>query len=121
MSGGVCVWVVADQTLNGSESGTSFKQALYFKKVGFNLHDTMIYHKDPTPLTHNRYEQSFEYMFVFSKGKPKTFNPIMVKTITNGSTRNMSYNCATTKENKSSMRSGMNRSYKIKSPCRFIL
>ena len=76
--GGVLVWVVADATINGTESGTSFKQALYFKEIGFNLHDTMIYRKENyTPLTHKRYEQEFEYMFVFSKGKPKTFNPIL--------------------------------------------
>ncbi len=78
--GGIVVWVVADQTINGSETGTSFKQALFFKETGFNLHDTMIYAKNnPIPLTHNRYEQHFEYMFIFSKGKPKTFNPIMVE------------------------------------------
>lgn len=78
--GGVVVWVVGDATIKGSETGTSFKQALYFKEVGFNLHDTMIYKKQNyIPLTHNRYEQEFEYMFVFSKGKPKTFNPIMVE------------------------------------------
>jgi len=83
--GGVVVWVVGDATVNGSESGTSFKQALYFKEIGFNLHDTMIYKKEnPIPLTHNRYEQAFEYMFVFSKGKPKTFNAIKERTITNG-------------------------------------
>ena len=84
--GGVVVWVVGDQTVNGSETGTSFKQALYFKEIGFNLHDTMIYKKiNPIPLTHNRYEQAFEYMFVFSKGKPKTFNPIRENTLTPGS------------------------------------
>lgn len=77
--GGVVVWVSADQTIKGSESGTSFKQALFFKSIGFNLHDTMIYQKQNyVPLTHNRYEQEFEYMFVFSKGKPKTFNPIKI-------------------------------------------
>jgi site-specific DNA-methyltransferase (adenine-specific) len=76
--GGVVVWVVGDATINGSETGTSFKQALYFKKIGFNLHDTMIYKKvNSIPLTHNRYEQCFEFMFVLSKGVPKTFNPIM--------------------------------------------
>lgn len=77
--GGILVWVVADSVKNGTESCTSFIQALHFKNiVGFNLHDTMIYKKkNPIPLNHNRYEQSFEYMFVFSKGKPKTFNPIM--------------------------------------------
>ena len=86
--GGVVVWVVGDATIKGSETGTSFRQALYFKEVGFNLHDTMIYYKACyPPLTHNRYEQSFEYMFVFSKGKPQTFNPIMVECMTKGTKR----------------------------------
>lgn len=75
--GGLVVWVVGDKTKNGSESGTSFQQALYAKEIGFNLHDTMIYMSDKPPLSHNRYEQKFEYMFIFSKGKPTTFNPIM--------------------------------------------
>lgn len=75
--GGVVVWVVGDSTKKGSESLTSFKQAIFFKESGFNVHDTMIYKSEKPPLTHNRYEQKFEYMFVFSKGKPKTFNPIM--------------------------------------------
>ena len=80
--GGIIVWVVADGTKNGTESGTSFRQALYFKEIGLNLHDTMIYRKENyTPLTHKRYEQEFEYMFVFSKGNPKTFNPILVDCI----------------------------------------
>lgn len=78
--GGVVVWVVNDSTINGSESLTSFKQAIYFvEQCKFNLHDTMIYSTQKAPLTHNRYEPSFEYMFVFSKGRPKTFNPIKVK------------------------------------------
>ena len=86
--GGVVVWVVGDATINGSETGTSFRQALYFKEIGFNLHDTMIYAKNSyMPLTHNRYEQAFEYMFVFSKGKPKTFNPIMIPSKTAGTKR----------------------------------
>lgn len=76
--GGVLVWVVSDQTKKGSESGTSFTQALFFIKCGFNLHDTMIYHSEGLTLNHNRYEQEFEYMFVFSKGKPNTFNPIKI-------------------------------------------
>lgn len=75
--GGVIVWVVGDATINGSETGTSFKQALFFKDIGFNLYDTMIYKKETQPLSHRRYEQKFEYMFVFSKGRPKTFNPIL--------------------------------------------
>lgn len=79
--GGVVVWGVGDKTKNGSETGTSFRQALYFINIGFNLHDTMIFEKlNPIPQNHNRYEQCFEYMFVFSKGKPKTFNPIKVPT-----------------------------------------
>ena len=83
--GGVVVWVVADATIKGTETGTSFRQALSFKSAGFNLHDTMIFaKKNPVPLTHNRYEQCFEYMFVFSKGKPKTFNPIKEPCITVG-------------------------------------
>jgi len=74
---GIVVWIVGDQTIKGSETGTSFKQALYFKEIGFNIHDTMIYKKSnfSTPSS-NRYHQTFEYMFVLSKGKPKTFNPI---------------------------------------------
>ena len=75
--GGVVVWVVNDATVDGSETGNSFKQTLYFKEIGFNLYDTMIYAKEnPMPLTHNRYEQQFEFMFVFSKNRLKTFNPI---------------------------------------------
>lgn len=72
--GGVVVWVVGDATIKGSETGTSFRQALHFKEVGFNLHDTMIWTKSGPPLTHNRYEQAFEYMFILSKGRPKTVN-----------------------------------------------
>jgi DNA modification methylase len=75
--GGVVVWVVGDATIKGSETGTSFKQALWAKECGFNLHDTMIYQKTgcamPSP---NRYLSNFEYMFVFSSGKPKTYNLI---------------------------------------------
>ncbi len=75
--GGVVVWVVGDSTKDGSESGTSLRQALYFMQVKFRLHDTMIYAKNNyIPLTHNRYEQQFEFMYVFSKSKLKTFNPI---------------------------------------------
>ena len=79
--GGVIVWVVGDATVNGSETGTSFRQALYFMECGFNLHDTMIYEKNNyMPLNHKRYEQLFEYMFVFSKGSPSVFNGLTEKT-----------------------------------------
>lgn len=76
--GGVVVWIVGDATVKGSETGTSFRQALYFKDVcGFNLHDTMIYQKAVCPFPDtNRYYQGFEFMLVLSKGAPKTFNPI---------------------------------------------
>lgn len=72
---GVVVWVVADATKNGSKTGTSFRQALYFKELGFRLHDTMIYEKNspafPANRNANRYTQIYEFMFVFSKGQPK--------------------------------------------------
>ena len=74
--GGVVVWVVGDATIKGSETGTSFRQALFFKEIGFNLHDTMIYEKCGVMPSKTRYCQMFEYMFVFSKGKPKTTNII---------------------------------------------
>lgn len=83
--GGVVVWVVGDAVENGSETGTSFKQALFFMECGFLLHDTMIYEKQnpmPVQLNGNRYAQCFEYMFVFSKGKPKTANLITTTTTT---------------------------------------
>lgn len=88
-NGGVLVWVVNDSTIAGTETGTSFKQALYFKNIGFNLHDTMVYAKNNyIPLTHNRYEQQFEYMFILSKDKPKTFNPIKIPCKLFGKTKN---------------------------------
>lgn len=75
--GGVIVWVVGDATVKGSETGTSFRQALYFKEIGFNLHDTMIYQKKSQPRQNKaRYEQDFEYMFVFGKGCIRLKNPL---------------------------------------------
>ena len=75
--GGVVVWVVGDATINGSETGTSFKQALYFKEIGFNLHDTMIYEKSGCPFPEqDRYYPIFEYMFILSKEKPIIHNLI---------------------------------------------
>ena len=86
--GGVLVWIVGDATNKGSETGTSIRQALYFKEIGYDLYDTMIYQKTGTPFPQKtRYNQIFEYMFVFSKGKPKTFNPIMKKNVTAGAVR----------------------------------
>lgn len=85
--GGVIVWIVNDKTMNGSETLTSFKQALYFKTIGFNIHDTMIWKKtDPPPQTKEgrRYTSAFEYMFVMTKGKIKTFNPIHIPCLTAG-------------------------------------
>ena len=79
--GGVIVWNVNDKIKNGSKSLTSFKQAIIFNQIGFNLNDVMIWEKtNPMPqVKQPRYNQVFEYMFIFSKGKPKTFNPIMVE------------------------------------------
>lgn len=88
--GGVVVWIVGDATIKGSESGTSFKQALYFKECGFNLHDTMIWQKtNPMPkIRTKRYFDVFEYVFILSKKAPKTFNPIMVDCKLGGKTYN---------------------------------
>lgn len=111
--GGVLVWVVSDATTNGTESGTSFKQALYFKDIGFNLHDTMIYQKTGAGAVGSNkcYIQNFEYMFVFAKGFIKTTNLIydrdnakVCTTISNGSRTNNNadtgrkYRTITTKE-----------------------
>jgi len=86
--GGVVVWIVGDSTVKGSESGTSFRQALGFKDAGFNLHDTMIWRKtNPMPkVKTKRYFDVFEYMFILSKGQPKTFNPLMQPTKLGGKT-----------------------------------
>jgi site-specific DNA-methyltransferase (adenine-specific) len=79
--GGVVIWVVGDRTVNGSESLSSFQHAMVFRDAGFRVHDTMIYAKNnPIPSDcGKRYRQAFEYMFCFSKGQPKTFNPIMMR------------------------------------------
>ena len=91
--GGVVVWVCNNATIKGSETGTVFKQVLKFMEIGFRLHDTMIYAKNYyVPLNHERYEQEFEYMFVLSKGKPKTFNPILIKTKLHGLSKPRSKN-----------------------------
>jgi DNA modification methylase len=77
--GGIVVWVVGDATVKGCETLTSFKQALFFKEIGFNV-DTNIYQKQNyKPINAKRYDNVFEYIFILSKGKPKTFNPIMVE------------------------------------------
>jgi len=78
--GGVIVWVIGDATINGNETGTSFRQVLIFQDIDFNLHDTMVFKKrNPVPqIYRKRYSNEFEYMFVLSKGKVQTHNPIMV-------------------------------------------
>lgn len=77
--GGIVIWIVGDGTEDGSETLTSFRQAIFFKDIcGFKMHDTMIYQKSGFNFpANNRYHQCFEYIFVLSKGKPKTFNPII--------------------------------------------
>jgi len=83
--GGVVVWVVGKKIKNGNILPTPFKQAMLFQSVGFKLHDIMIYRKKNTPfMRSNAYTSGFEFMFVFSKGKPKTFNPIKVPTARSG-------------------------------------
>jgi site-specific DNA-methyltransferase (adenine-specific) len=82
--GGVIVWVVADATKDGSETGSSMEQALHFKRLGLNLHDTMIWEKTGMLPTQDRYYAVWEYVFVFSKGKPKAMNFIEDKPNTAG-------------------------------------
>src|SRR3989344_1084804 len=83
--GGVLVWVVGDKINKGNKSFTSFKQALFFQSVGFNAHDVMIYRKKNTPfMRSNAYTNCYEFMFVFSKGSPKIFNPLKTKTVRQG-------------------------------------
>lgn len=78
------MWVVGDR-INGGHSLTSFKQALFFKEIGFSVHDVMIYKKKNTPfMRSNAYTNCFEYMFILTKGKPKTFNPLKTKTVRSG-------------------------------------
>jgi len=90
--GGVIVWVVGDATIKGSETGTSFRQALYFKEIGFNLHDTMIYMKNIGRPIGSKYcyNQVFEYMFIMTKGKIKTFDALKDH-ITNNFSNKVSY------------------------------
>lgn len=94
--GGVIVWIVNDKTEKGSKTLTSFRQALYFQKLGFNINDVMIWEKTNymPQISQPRYSDCFEYMFIFSKGKPKTFNPIMIPCkcagqVYNSTTKNM--------------------------------
>ena len=83
-NGGVLVWVVNDK-INGGRSLTSFKQALFFQEIGFSVHDVMIYAKKNTPfMRSNAYTNAYEYMLILSKGKPKTFNPLMEDTVRQG-------------------------------------
>lgn len=82
--GGVVVWVVGDR-INGGFSLTSFRQGLFFQEVGFKMHDIMIYKKKNTPfMRNNAYTNCYEFMFVLSKGRPKTFNPLKEKTRRSG-------------------------------------
>lgn len=109
--GSTIVWVVGDETIDHNETGTSFRHALYFKELGLNLYDTMIYEKaNPMPgYRPSMYRQCFEYMFVFCKGEMHVFNPIMEKTTT---TRETIYR----KANKWSMENGKSTSGELKRP-----
>jgi site-specific DNA-methyltransferase (adenine-specific) len=107
--GGIVVWNVNDKIINGSKSLTSFKQAIMFAEVGFNVNDVMIWEKtNPMPqVKQPRYRQVFEYMFIFSKGKPKTFSPEMVDCKTSG----QKYNSTVKKITKNNKR--VKKSFKI--------
>ena len=83
--GGVVVWVVGDKIVKGSRTLTSFRQALYFREIGFNIHDVMIYQKKNTPfMRSNAYTNCYEFMLILTKGAPATFNPITTGTARNG-------------------------------------
>jgi site-specific DNA-methyltransferase (adenine-specific) len=83
--GGVLVWVVGDKINKGNRSLTSFRQAIFLQSLGFNVHDVMIYRKKNTPfMRSNAYTNCYEFMFVLSKGSPKTFNPLKTKTVRQG-------------------------------------
>jgi site-specific DNA-methyltransferase (adenine-specific) len=78
-TGGVIVWIIVDETIKGTKTGTSFKHALYFQSIGLGIHDTMIWNKlafSAVGALQTRYAPVFEFMFILSKQKPKTFNPI---------------------------------------------
>ena len=82
--GGVVVWVVGDK-INGGRTLSSFQQGIHFKDIGFQMHDVMIYRKKNTPfMRSNAYTNAFEFMFVLSKGSPKTFNPLKEPTVRSG-------------------------------------
>lgn len=86
--GGVVVWVVGDKVEKGSKTLTSYKQAIMFRESGFDVYDVIIYEKTSPSAPHkNRYFNSFEYMFVFSKGKPKTVNLLKDRKNTYGGTK----------------------------------
>ena len=108
MPGGVLCWNVNDMMINGSESLTHARQAIYFVDVvGFNLHDTMIYKKSNFSHPEKvRYHQIFEYILILSKGSPRTFNPIKdKKNATAGCVGNLGVNTFTEKDGSKSVRS----------------
>lgn len=114
-NGGVIVWNTGDQTVDGSETGNSFRQALYFKdECGLRLHDTMIWQKSNfSNPSRNRYHQVFEYVFIFSKGAPKTFNPIIDrKNVYGGQPGSFGENTVTNRDgSKSTRERKINREY----------
>jgi len=115
--GRVIIWIVNDATINCSETGTSFKQALYFMELGLKLHDTMIFKKvNPIPqIYRKRYNNEFEYMFVFSKGCVKIHNPITVKTKHNGlKLKNSTYKNFSPDKQKRKKKAKPVKEYKIK-------
>jgi site-specific DNA-methyltransferase (adenine-specific) len=84
-NGGVVVWVVGDKIIKGNRTLTSFRQCIFFQEIGFNVHDVMIYKKKNTPfMRSNAYTNCYEFMFVLTKGSPKTFNPIKESTVRQG-------------------------------------
>lgn len=110
--GGAVVWVVGDAVINGSETGTSFKQALYFMKIGFKLHDTMIYEKNSVVYPDViRYYQIFEYMFILSKNKPMKIN--LIKDRKNNWYNEKGFGDSSYRQKNGNLKSGNNKIRKI--------
>jgi site-specific DNA-methyltransferase (adenine-specific) len=76
MPGGVVLWVVQDGTVDGSLTGTSARQWLYFQQIGFDLNSVLILATRGWRSQTSRYANQFHFGFVLSKGRPRAFHPI---------------------------------------------
>ena len=71
--GGVVCWVVREEVVDGSESGEASEQRLFFRDLGFRLHQTIVMERyGSRARSPGRYGESLEYAFILAKGKPAT-------------------------------------------------